>query len=89
MIGRAEETIKILNEIKEESKREFVHAWGLVEYHLALGEKEAAIQVLQKAYDDRTYDAFTFGLLKICHLCDDIVTDPRIVSILRMMGLEQ
>lgn len=89
MIGRAEETRKILNEIKEESKREFVHAWGLVEYHLALGEKEEAIQVLQKAYADQTYDAFTFGILKLCHLCDDMVTDPRIVSILKKMGLEQ
>jgi adenylate cyclase len=86
-LGRIEETKKILHDAEKASESKYVTAWGLVEHYMVLGEREKAIRALQKAYDNS--DAFSLGIIKMIHLCDDIIGDPRVVAILRKVGLEQ
>ena len=89
MVGRTEEARRLLKGHEEWlSQNGFVHAWGLVEMHLALGENEEAIAALQRSYDEGRNDAFTFGLIKILFLCDPIRSDPRVVALLKKIGLD-
>jgi len=53
--GRQPEARKILQRLKEKSKREFVPAYNLAVIHVALNEKDAALYYLQKAYQERDW----------------------------------
>jgi adenylate cyclase len=52
-IGKPEEARKILNNLSERKNREFVQSYPLALIHLALGEKEQALSLLEAAYEER------------------------------------
>jgi TolB-like protein/DNA-binding winged helix-turn-helix (wHTH) protein/Flp pilus assembly protein TadD len=53
--GRQAEARRILQRLREKSKRDWVPAYNLAVIHGALGEKETALHYLQKAYLERDW----------------------------------
>ncbi len=82
--GRRDEAIKILNELKARSKREFVSADLFVGIYTGLGDKDQAFAWLEKAYQERS-DAP--AMLKGFPMFDSLRSDPRYQDLLRRVGL--
>lgn len=53
--GRQPEARRILQRLKEKSRRDFVPAYSLAVIHVALNEKDAALNYLQKAFGERDW----------------------------------
>jgi TolB-like protein/Flp pilus assembly protein TadD len=53
--GRQPEARRILQRLKEKSKRDWVPAYNLAVIHVALNEKETALHYLQRAYLERDW----------------------------------
>jgi serine/threonine protein kinase/tetratricopeptide (TPR) repeat protein len=84
--GRRDEALKILNELKELSKKQYVSPFGIAFIYVGLGEKDQALTWLEKAYDDRVW---LMGLLKVEPIFDPLRSDPRFEDLLRRIGLPQ
>jgi TolB-like protein/DNA-binding winged helix-turn-helix (wHTH) protein/Flp pilus assembly protein TadD len=80
--GRREEALAILNKLK--ASEEYVSPAGLAMLHAALGDKEAAFQWLERAYD--AHDS-QLQNLKVDPRCDSLRSDPRFADLLRRMRL--
>ena len=86
LAGRRYEAIKILNDLKARSKREFVSPDVLAQIYTGLGDKDHAIAWLEKGYEQRS--DFT-GLLKVLPELDPLRSDPRFEALVRRVGLPQ
>ena len=75
---------KILSNLENRSRRQYVSSYSLAIAYISLGKKDAALARLQKAYNDRE-DQGT--LLKIEPLFDTLHADPRFQELLRRIGL--
>lgn len=82
--GRRDDAIKILNELKSRSKREFVPSQAFIWIYAALGDKDQAFAWLEKAYEERS-DVMT--VLKEERAFDPLRSDPRFQDLLRRIGL--
>ncbi len=51
--GQEVEARKILAKVKQRTRREYVSPYMIASFHLALGEKEQALDWLEKGYEDR------------------------------------
>ena len=87
--GRREEAVRILNDYEEISKNQFIPAYAMVRIHLALGQKDEAIERLEKAYDEREYSSLDGDSLKVNPIYDDLQSDPRFIALLKKVGLEK
>lgn len=86
--GRTEEARKILNDFKEiSSKNQFIPAFVTAQIHASLGERDEAIGILEKAYDEM--DHVSLLDLKVLPILDDIRSDSRFISLLKKVGLER
>jgi serine/threonine protein kinase/TolB-like protein/Flp pilus assembly protein TadD len=86
LAGRRYEAIKILNDLKARSKREFVSPDVLAQIYTGLGDKDHATAWLEKGYEQRS--DFT-GLLKVLPELDPLRSDPRFEALVRRVGLPQ
>jgi tetratricopeptide (TPR) repeat protein len=84
--GRRDDAIKILNELRSRSKREFVPSQAFIWIYAALGDKDQAFHWLEKAYEERS-DVMT--VLKEERAFDPLRSDPRFQDLLRRIGLPQ
>ena len=84
LAGRRGDAIKILNELKARSKREFVSPDHFCALYTALGDKDRAFAWLDRAYEEHT-DAISS--LKIWCKYDPLRSDPRYRELLRRVGL--
>lgn len=84
--GKKAEALALLEELLEISKREYVEPMFIVIIYAALGDKEQAMQWLQKGYENRT-PYMTY--LKTEPGLDPLRSDPRFVELCRKMGLEE
>ena len=76
--GRTAEARKILDDLTRLSRHSYVSAYALAVVHLALGEKEKALHLLEKAFDDRDILLQGFyGSLKTDKRLDPLRGDPR------------
>ena len=77
--GKRAEAEKILNELRNESKQRFVASYPLAQINAMLGNKEEAIRLLEKAYDERTIPIGAGGMggPKIDNRFDSLRGDPR------------
>jgi TolB-like protein/Tfp pilus assembly protein PilF len=82
--GKRAEALKILEELKEMSRQKYVSSYDLAVLYIGLGEKERAIEQLNKAYEDR---AGWIINLKVEPLFDPLRLDRRFADLLRRMGL--
>jgi eukaryotic-like serine/threonine-protein kinase len=81
--GRRVEAQKILEQLKEQQKSEFVDAGDFAVIHGALGEKEAAFADLEKAYKEHSQ---LMSYLKVDPALDDLRDDPRFQDLQRRLA---
>ena len=82
--GKRREAQKVLDELKELSKHSYVspHYFALI--YASLGEKELALTLLEKAYEEGGGQSFA---LKVDPKWDSLRSEPRFQELLRRMGL--
>ncbi|MFQ5463175.1 MAG: tetratricopeptide repeat protein [Phycisphaerae bacterium] len=83
--GRKRQAREVLDEATELSKREFVSPYGIALIYIGLGEKDRALEWLDKACDAREPAALW---LKVAPFFDNLRDDPRFDDLLRRIGLE-
>jgi serine/threonine-protein kinase len=84
--GKIEASRKILNELKERSKKEYISLALLAAAYGALGEKDRAFDLLDKAYADRDSK---INQLKTNPIFNPLRSDPRFAALLKKIGLEK
>jgi TolB-like protein/pimeloyl-ACP methyl ester carboxylesterase/Flp pilus assembly protein TadD len=75
---------KVLDELKQLSKRMYVDSYYVAAIHVALGETDQAFQSLEKAYDDRST---WLSRIKVDPIFDSLHTDPRFTKLVQRIGL--
>ena len=86
LAGRRAEAQKVLNQLNELSKQKYVPSWSSAPIYAALGEKDKAFELLEKAYQERSIGT---GLsIKEFPGFDPPRSDPRFADLLRRMNLQ-
>jgi tetratricopeptide (TPR) repeat protein len=76
--GRLAEARKILDKLTDLSAHQYVGAYPLAIVHLALGEKEEALRLLEKSFTERDFLLQgLFGSIKMDKRLDPLRKDPR------------
>ena len=84
LAGRKEEARKILDNLTTESGQRYIPAYSLAVIHLSLGEKEEALRLLEKSYEDRApFDTGVFGSIKIDRRLDPLRGEARFEALAR------
>jgi Flp pilus assembly protein TadD len=86
LAGRPEEARKLLRELEERSKTEFVSPLDFALIHIALGENAEALTWMERAYD------FRWVMLPFAAASPPFAplrSEPRFQDLLRKMGLPQ
>jgi TolB-like protein/class 3 adenylate cyclase len=78
--GQRDEALKLLAQMEELATKRYVGARSFALVHLALGEKEKAIDDLERAYLERSDPFITF--IKVNPLFDPLRGDPRFEALL-------
>jgi TolB-like protein/Tfp pilus assembly protein PilF len=73
--GNKIEAEKILNQLKELSKERYVSAYSFALVYLGLGNKEEALRLLEKSYQDRTGNDLVY--FRVEPLLDPLRGEPR------------
>ena len=84
--GKETEAQEILNDLLEESKRGYVDPFDFALVYFALGEQDKAIEYLEKAYE---YRSVLLPFIRTFPEWEDYSKDPRVVALLKKMGLEE
>ena len=82
--GNRDEAMKILNEETERYHAGKASAYSIARMYEALGEKEKALDWLEKDYEDRST---WISSLNVDFAWDDIRTEPRFITLLKKVGL--
>ena len=83
--GRKAEARKIIDELKEQSKRRYIAPSVIAAIYADLGEKDEGFIWLDKAYEEHD---FILVLLKVEPMFDKLRSDPRFTALLKRVGLE-
>ena len=83
--GNKTEANKILGELIERSKTEYVSAYDIASVYAGLGEKEKVFAWLEKAFQEKS---FAMVGLKSDQYWDSLRSDPRFADLLRRVGLQ-
>jgi len=84
LTGDVERARQILEQLRDRSTREFISPYHLAYVHAGLGEADAAIDYLERAFERRS--GAIYGI-KGSFLFTNLRTNPRFVSLLRRMNL--
>jgi tetratricopeptide (TPR) repeat protein len=84
--GKKKEAIKVIYELKDKRRREYVRPYILTEDYAALGEKNEAMDWLEKAYEER--DDW-INWIKVDPNLDELRSEPRFVTLLHRVGFTQ
>jgi TolB-like protein/predicted ATPase/Tfp pilus assembly protein PilF len=85
-LGKESEAQKILDELTEKSKRQWVAPYLVATAYVSLGRRDQAFDWLQKALED--YDEW-IDCLNIDPALDTLRSDPRFEDLVRHIGLPQ
>ncbi|MFY9618848.1 MAG: protein kinase [Pyrinomonadaceae bacterium] len=81
--GRKAEALKIIRELQERSKKEFIPSYTIATIYAGLGEKEQALHHLTKSYEE---GSFYMIHLKVEPILDPLRSDSRFTDLLRKVG---
>lgn len=81
--GKRGEALKIVKELKETSTRRYVSPYDLALVYTGLGDKDNAINQLNRAYEER---AGWIIALKVEPMFDPLRSDARFTDLLRKMN---
>jgi len=84
--GRRAEALRLLEELKRRQQKGYVPSAAFVNAYLGLDDNEQAFVWLEKAYQEQSN---ILGLLKVHPYFDPLRGDPRIVDLVRRVGLDQ
>ena len=73
--------VQILARLSEEAKSRYVHAYSFALIYLALGDKERAIDEMERAYRERAAGDVFF--IKVDPLLDDLRGNPRFEALVQ------
>jgi serine/threonine-protein kinase len=85
-MDKKDKTQKVLDDLIEQSKKEYVPPQFVAVLYFALEEKDLGFEWLEKAYEDH---AFGLALLKVNQEYDSVRSDPRFKVLLKKVGLEK
>ncbi|PYK69887.1 MAG: hypothetical protein DME44_13365, partial [Verrucomicrobia bacterium] len=75
---------KILDKLTTASRQGYIPAYSLAVIHLSLGDKEGALRLLAKSYEDRApFDTGVFGSIKIDRRLEPLRGEPRFEALVR------
>jgi serine/threonine-protein kinase len=84
MAGRTEQARKILRELLDLAARRYVSPYHLAYVHTGLGQREEAIDCLEKAYEERS--GAMYGV-KGSFLFQPLRSHPRFQALMKKMNL--
>ena len=84
--GKRDEAVKLLNEFKQESTRTYVQNYNLALICIGLGDKEEALNYLEK---HMLAHAETANLYAIAPELDELRSEPRFKAMLKQMNLPE
>ena len=84
--GKKAEAQRVLDELKELSKKQYVPAYSIAIIYAGLNDKDQAFEWLNKAYGDRS---FYIALLKFESTLDNLRPDPRFKELLKRANLPE
>ncbi len=76
---------QILRELEDMAQHQYVSSTAFADIHLGLGEKEKALDWLEKSYQDQESACW---YLKVDPIYDSVRNEPRFQAILKKVGLE-
>ena len=85
--GKRDEALKVLATMKERAKKETFDPIGFAWIYLGLDDKDAALEWLQRTYEERPNIQLAF--IKVGGLYDPLRSDPRFIELVRKVGLEK
>ena len=80
MSGRKADALKIIRDLQERSKKEFVPSYSVATVYIGLGMKEEALQYLVKSYEE---GSFYMIHLKVDPLLDPLRSDARFTNVVQ------
>ncbi len=80
-LGERDEARKILDQMQQLATRRYVPAYGFALVHMALGEKDNALEWLERSYHDR--DGFEIAFIKVDPMLDPLRGDPRFEALVQ------
>ena len=86
-MGERSKALRIIDELKEASKSEYVSSYPIATIYLQLGDKNKAIEYLEKTYEERNTNSLF--LLKTDRQFDPLRSDPRFLKLMRQLNFEQ
>ena len=84
--GRRADALKIAQQFKDLASHAYVDFYQVAEIYAALGDKDEAFRLLEKAYEEHSSN---MPFLAVDPFWDGIRSDPRYADLLRRMGLPQ
>jgi TolB-like protein/Tfp pilus assembly protein PilF len=82
--GKPRQAHKILEQLREESKRRYVSPFELASIYFALSQLEQGFQWLTKAFQDRCFELVA---IKVDPKFDSVANDPRFGTLVSQLGL--
>jgi TolB-like protein/Tfp pilus assembly protein PilF len=78
LVGRKEEAQQLWDKLQSLSERQYVPAYSMAVVQLTFGNKDEAIRLLEKSYEDHApFDSADLGWILVDHRLDSIRNDPR------------
>jgi eukaryotic-like serine/threonine-protein kinase len=84
--GRRADALKIAQQFKDLASHAYVDFYQVAEIYAALGDKDEAFRLLEKAYEEHSSN---IPFLAVDPFWDGIRSDPRYADLLRRIGLPQ
>jgi TolB-like protein/Tfp pilus assembly protein PilF len=84
--GKRDEAVKLLGELKQESTRNYVQSYTFALIYIGLGDKEEALNWLEKQMSGRSETANTYA---VAPELDDLRSEPRFKEMLKRMNLPE
>ena len=85
LAGKRSEALKLLGQLKEQSKQRHVSSFNMALIYGGLGDKERALEYLDKAYEERSP---SLNMLILSPAFTSLRQDPRFIAIIRRLGLK-
>ena len=84
--GNRPKAEQILRELEQMAKQQYVNSTAFADIYLGLGEKEKALDWLEKSYQDQESACW---YLKVDPIYDSVRNEPRFQALLKKVGLDK
>jgi tetratricopeptide (TPR) repeat protein len=85
LAGNRIEALKLLTQLNDQSKQRHISPFNLAVIYGGLGDKDRALDWLEKAYEERSP---SLNLLKLSPAFTSLHGDPRFVAMVHSLGMD-